>query len=74
MWEENPGLANVTAAGDTLCCITCGCGSNETGGNAATVGGAACIQQFMGHFSETFELAIIGLFSVSETIMPAMWQ
>jgi len=53
VWEENPVLLNVTADACMLALITCNCGAKEAAGRAATVGGTACTQQFMGHLSES---------------------
>ena len=52
MWEENPGLLNMTATECILKSVMWSKGRAEVMGKAAAVGGADCKQQFMGHFSE----------------------
>jgi hypothetical protein len=44
----------------------------EAAGSAATVGGTACTQQFIGHFSEPPEAAIMEPVSFSNAVMPSI--
>lgn len=52
MWDEKPGLLNMTTAECILKSVVWSNGRADAVGNAAAVGGADCKQQFMGHFSE----------------------
>jgi hypothetical protein len=62
VWEEKPGLLNVTATECILNSAAKSKGRADAVGKAAALGGADCKQQFMGHFSE---------FAVGATIFPA---
>jgi hypothetical protein len=65
VWEEKPGLLNMTATECILNSVVQSKGRLEAVGKAAAVGGADCKQQFMGHFSELAADAIVALCSCS---------
>lgn len=74
MWDEKPGLLNVTATECILNSAAMGKGMADAVCKAAAVGGADCEQQFIGHFSEFAADATVFPASASFACAAISWQ
>lgn len=74
MWDEKPGLLNMTATACIFKSVVWTNSGADAMGKAAAVGGADCEQQFIGHFSELAVDATVFPASVPVACAVISWQ